>query len=508
MRCSPKSFEPWIAFAMASTQLVQSVDHGWQLLDKKGQLKEMNYRTILCSDEQLLKTARWLDIGMHWGRLQLGNDDHEYAALQHGAACCSSDPPPAHDECWFHDFTLESCCPCFGTVWRVFWAFKNATGEFIETLAADADMHTRGLRSVFSPRTLFRRAGPEVRAILRRKVMSTLQSTWRTLLPIAAVADPHAGDVESMAGIICQFQVKQRERYDFILNAPDGCVVNTFMQECSAKHSAGFLELPPIQGPAPEGHVLDFLGIATKSELACSAADLRMSALAPNRHLLCNGYTRGDWPRRWPILDEEYFEWVDVLGAAMGAARRGDGFAMAEIGSGPFGIWAVRGAVAFHRLAAEADPCHILVVEPFGFGEPDEIHLQQHLSTNLPFGRCLVQSHTAKVRDLESAIGLLDKTGGGRIWDLVDVDTDSTERYLFSDLTPWASRVRRLHISTHMRLIHFEILEKLRKAGWTVPMHFPTTGVSSFGKLGRFTSMDGHITAIPPMTSDTWELYW
>ena len=41
-------------------------------------------------------------------------------------------------------------------------------------------------------------------------------------------------------------------------------------------------------------------------------------------------------------MPKEYKEWADGLTAAVHAARSGRPFRMAEVGSGPYGIWAMR----------------------------------------------------------------------------------------------------------------------------------------------------------------------
>lgn len=249
---------------------------------------------------------------------------------------------------------------------------------------------------------------------------------------------------------------------------------------------------------------MDFLGIVTAIDIACPKRFLAGAAVS--RWLDCMGYLDGQWRQKLPIWDEEYTEWVDVLGAASVAARRGQGFALAEIGAGEIHIWGVRGAVAFDRLAGPDAPCRLLAIEPETLG--DGSAMRRHFANNLAPGRCNVTVSEEYATSMEQLVRLLDGAHTG-LWDLVDFDIQGAERSIFrGDVGELEKRARRLHVSTHSLEIHLEILEKLRAEDWTVLAQFAPVSVPQLGEAGRFVVMDGHLTAIPPQRARGWSMLW
>ena len=211
---------------------------------------------------------------------------------------------------------------------------------------------------------------------------------------------------------------------------------------------------------------------------------------------MCRYYKAGmPLPRVWPVVDEEYLEWADSLTTAVDAALAGRPFRMAELGSGPYGIWAMRAAKAYTKFAAADLPCELLLVEPYHIG--DGSILQTHTAMNLPLRRCKFVVHTDLLSTSDQLKALLGSNG---VWDLVDIDAQGAEEYILSGVLRWLStRVRRLHVSTHSRRIHWQLLDELGRDGWQVQAHYPTmsmVGLQSFG-LGRFLTCDGHISALP-----------
>eukprot|EP00439_Symbiodinium_sp_Y106_P074296 s470_g14.t1 len=112
-----------------------------------------------------------------------------------------------------------------------------------------------------------------------------------------------------------------------------------------------------------------------------------------------------------------------------------------------------------------------------------------------PEGRCKWVVETDPV---ESGKQLQAILGSGDPWDLVDIDVQGAEHAMLQGMAPWlVGRVRRLHISTHSRRIHSDILRWLQLAGWTILAQF--TFLSAAGPkevpLGPFVNCDGHISA-------------
>ncbi|CAE8623757.1 unnamed protein product, partial [Polarella glacialis] len=110
------------------------------------------------------------------------------------------------------------------------------------------------------------------------------------------------------------------------------------------------------------------------------------------------------------------------------------------------------------------------------------------------------------ITDTAGLIGLLQNSGARKaVWDLIDVDAQGAELEMFRGNLEWFSaHARRLHISTHSRAIHKEILGTLRLLGWTVLMDFPCLSSPRVGALGKLVSMDGHMTVVPSQASEVW----
>eukprot|EP00439_Symbiodinium_sp_Y106_P020500 s6074_g2.t1 len=187
-------------------------------------------------------------------------------------------------------------------------------------------------------------------------------------------------------------------------------------------------------------------------------------------------------------------EWADGLFVALDAARSGRGLRVAELGSGIHGIWALRAAKAFSKLASPSLPCELLLLEPQLMG--DESPLQLQISLNLPPARCRFAVCTEPHNTNDDIKALL---GHGKPWDLLDVDVQGAERTMFTGVMRWlSSRVRRLHLSTHIRVIHWDFVSELESSGWRVVAQYAPlslTGLQDLG-LGRFMTNDGHISAV------------
>ncbi|CAE7889070.1 kidins220, partial [Symbiodinium microadriaticum] len=246
--------------------------------------------------------------------------------------------------------------------------------------------------------------------------------------------------------------------YKMLVENHNTCLLDIFAGRCEKRNLPIFEKFPAVQGPPQEGFMLDFLGVSMPIKASCERPQLAL--LAPGRTMMCRYYLAGmPLPRVWPVLDEEYLEWADSLTTAVDAARAGRPFRMAELGSGPYGIWAMRAAKAYTKFVATDQPCQLYHIG-------DGSILQTHTAMNLPLGRCKFLVHTELLSTSEQLKALL---GSGGVWDLVDIDAQGAEEYILSGLLGWLStRVRRLHVSTHSRRIHWQLLDELRRDGWQV----------------------------------------
>lgn len=411
-------------------------------------------------------------------------------------ACCL-DFHAEHEYCWEEGVSLGRCCPCLGAQLGALQAYRVVSESFKDRLVfePEATQRARGIFMAAERKFLMLRSA-EVRSHYRQVFGTWNVLAWNSLLAMHDVHGPTPRG-HSNAAIVSQVNVLQRDRVALATAPADGCVINTFTKTCGGTPAPAFRRFLPVHGPPRQGHILDFLGVSTDLAYICSGrGDKWLAGIAPSRLLACLAHKDRTLLRQWPIMDEEYLEWVDVLGAATAAADRGGSFAMAEVGSGPYGIWAMRGAVAFSRLAAGRGSCTLLLVEP---ETANRSQLRRHVKANMPHGRCAFVDEREYMSNLPDFIRMLDRASVQQVWDLIDVDIQGFEIHMIAgNLEMLAARVRRMHISTHSLEIHITILERLRAAHWTVPAQFPPLSVASFGPYGPFTAMDGHLTAFPP----------
>jgi FkbM family methyltransferase len=110
-----------------------------------------------------------------------------------------------------------------------------------------------------------------------------------------------------------------------------------------------FDRYPPWAGEVDAGRSANFLGVVTRDEYIA-----RMSGVVP---------TAAGWLEpAIPPVDEEYFEWIDVLEAVASAEVT---FTMIELGAG-YGRWLMnaaaaarmRGGLSLQLIGVEAEPTH------------------------------------------------------------------------------------------------------------------------------------------------------
>lgn len=101
-----------------------------------------------------------------------------------------------------------------------------------------------------------------------------------------------------------------------------------------------FEKFSPYSGPVPENCQTDYMGTRTRCEFVANTAP------SPSEVQMGN-----------PPVDEEYFEWIDIL-ESVSLAR--DSYTMMELGAG-YGRWAVRAASALRQRGIRQ--CHMVAVE-------------------------------------------------------------------------------------------------------------------------------------------------
>jgi FkbM family methyltransferase len=108
-------------------------------------------------------------------------------------------------------------------------------------------------------------------------------------------------------------------------------------------HHPVFSQFKRFSGEVPAGHGIDFLGTKISGQFTAGL---------------------GTWPEArtkqtyYPNIDEEYFEWIDLLESVV--AAKGS-YTMIDLGAG-FGRWVVRAAFALKQYNGQL-PCRLIAVE-------------------------------------------------------------------------------------------------------------------------------------------------
>lgn len=299
------------------------------------------------------------------------------------------------------------------------------------------------------------------------------------------------------------------------------------------QHHPVFSRFPRWQGEVPHGFNVDFLGVRTRLAFV-----ERMPGTQPRPTQI-----RGEPPL--PGFNEEYFEWIDVLEAALEA--RG-GFTMVELGAG-YGRWLVRAVAALR--AANPLPFHLVAVEP----EPTHFAwLREHLRDNgidpgehelieaavthhgrrvafhignaagwygqavsAPDPQAGIRARLAGLRERmlaglrrrdlapeETAVvrlpsvtlqGILEPLE--RV-DLIDLDVQGAEAdVLVHAIDLLDARVRRVHVGTHGQEIEEELRRVFGERGWECRNDYPCLK-SSASPYGEIEFNDGVQTWLNP----------
>jgi FkbM family methyltransferase len=277
-----------------------------------------------------------------------------------------------------------------------------------------------------------------------------------------------------------------------------------------------FEKFSPYSGPVPEGCQIDYIGTNTRCEFVATTTP------SPSEvQMAC------------PPVDEEYFEWVDILESV---SRAHDRYTMLELGAG-YGRWAVRAATALRQRGIQK--CHLVAVE----GEPLHFKwLQQHFRQNglqpaehtlvqavvsdqpgttlfyigMPnggedradqwYGQAIAGSYEKprnKAQELYEGLPVVELKSGwksievqavtlGNLLrnldrvDLIDMDVQGEElKIVRSAIDELDRKVCRLHIGTHNPEVEKGLKETLRSHGWNCHFDYPcnSTTETRFGPV-------------------------
>ncbi len=268
-----------------------------------------------------------------------------------------------------------------------------------------------------------------------------------------------------------------------------------------------FLKFVPFEGTVPAGFRAEFTGALVSTSFKHSDQPNTMMAR--------------DVKTSYPVVNEDYFEYVSVL-KSIDAAR--GSFVMVELGAG-YGAWIVTAYKAIRQLKEKKDLSVFLVGV-----EADPVHYQmmhEHFRTNGldPQNHRLIQ---AAVTDHEG--GVWFTTGSPHEWwgqavvtgpdypghqypdqknvevraitlesilrplasvDLLDLDIQGEEfKALSSAPELLREKAKRLHIGTHSHEIEEKLRELLRGPEWTCEFDFPC-GSTQETAYGRIDFIDG-----------------
>eukprot|EP00928_Gymnodinium_smaydae_P035816 TRINITY_DN25137_c1_g2_i1.p1 TRINITY_DN25137_c1_g2~~TRINITY_DN25137_c1_g2_i1.p1 ORF type:complete len:498 (-),score=86.65 TRINITY_DN25137_c1_g2_i1:83-1576(-) len=266
--------------------------------------------------------------------------------------------------------------------------------------------------------------------------------------------------------------------------------------ECIPHHEA-LLRLPPagIPNDYVNGFHVDFLGCRQRPEGDSGSAisNVFRWVTATRGEALREFLAKSRSPAPLPFVDEEYFEYVDLLSSVLEAYDEGaDVFTVVELGAGSGAPWASRAIAAWRRLRPEGR-CRVGLIEASA-DLADKLRNDLEL---LGLAACETQVLTADVRSVSLAeiLGPSFAASDARI-DYLDIDVQGAELEVVGLARRFLrERVRRIHIGTHARDIHFALERDFELDGWKVQWSFPTLSFSPT-PLGRVAFVDGVLTVV------------
>lgn len=299
------------------------------------------------------------------------------------------------------------------------------------------------------------------------------------------------------------------------------------------EHHAVFSKFTLYRGMAESGFDVDFIGAKLRCEFVSESVRHEAREVQP-------GY---------PPVDEEYFEWIDILEAAVSA--RGC-FRVMELGAG-YGRWAVRAFCAarqlgigqVHLIAVEPEPHHFSWLQthlrdngidandhtllhgvvsagsgrvPFYVGMPGEKEVQPAAW----YGQAMAGRSDSTIRKYPGAYAgfdLFEHRSGWKsieipslrlrkllehpdIVHLIDLDVQGQElEILNADMKFVDRKVVRLHIGTHSREIEAGLTKLLTKHGWKCTASYAGESTSQT-PWGPVTFGDGVQSWLNPRLAD------
>ena len=191
-----------------------------------------------------------------------------------------------------------------------------------------------------------------------------------------------------------------------------------------------------------------------------------------------SAYAEG-WQLDRPWFGDDYFEAVSLLQAVLRASPAR--FRAIEIGSS-WGVWAVRAAVAWHRLHPDGGDCEIVLIE---VEEERLAEIPQHLNASAVDTYCRVRvvGDYITAPELDVILRSLGEV------DLLDSDAQGSELTLLGDATE-LSLVKQIFVGTHGRWIHRALRNRFEQLGFLLDFDVSPVSVVET-PFGPWTGDDG-----------------
>ncbi len=252
-----------------------------------------------------------------------------------------------------------------------------------------------------------------------------------------------------------------------------------------ASHHPEFRNLSPFRMMVPKGFKATFAGSLIRNEFWWEGDG------SPDREVEID----------LPVLNEEYWEWIDLIQSVRDA---GDRLVIVELGAG-YGRWSVaakclakrlRPNIDVHAIAVEAEPAHFAMLKQHfvdnGFDPTNEQLLEAAVNAaggevsfviGNPqewYGQAIVPDgyNSTQYSDVQTvrvkAMTLDEVLSGETRVDLIDMDIQGAEgEVIASSAAVLNAKVRRVHVGTHSSEVEEQICESLSANGWICVAAFP-----------------------------------
>jgi hypothetical protein len=244
------------------------------------------------------------------------------------------------------------------------------------------------------------------------------------------------------------------------------------------------------------GRVIEFNGCHAKYEYDCAKeqkAAGNFRAFHQVRAAMCAEYDakaeRGDAAQvgMFPLVDEEYFEYIMALTTAWQAARAGRPYVFIELGA-RYGTWIARAGAAYRLFAPAAaakTQLKLLAIEATceWFRKMEEhikcnyLEAQSELILGYAAPRSYNNVKIGKPATYGEArsISLIDIAMAYEYIDMMDFDIQGFEAQTTEEpgaMDILSQRVGFIHFGTHGTKIEAALLARFRAAGWVVAYYF------------------------------------